>query len=127
MAPRVVVPITELSTTGVDVKIGTGTALDHANDHYVALTVPLSELVIRVENTTAGAKTFTVVAGDSPPASSKGQGSLVTSVAQGNVTAQVKMIAGLESARFAQDDGTLHLDVEADMTGFITVFHVPRV
>jgi hypothetical protein len=127
MAARVVVPITALSTTGVDVKIGTGTAIDATNKHYVALTVPLSELVIRVENTTAGAKTFTVVAGDSPPASSQGQGDLVTSVAQGNSTAQVKMVAGLESARFTQDDGTLLIDPEGSMTGFISVYHVPRV
>ena len=124
---RAAVPITALSTTGTDVKAGTGTALDATNHHVVTLTCPLEELVIRVENTTASTKAVTIKAGDNPPAESAGQGDLSVSLTAGNSTAQLAQVAGLESARFIQNDGTLLVDVASGMTGFIAAYRVPRV
>lgn len=124
---RVNVPITSLSTTATDVKVGTGTALDATDHHVITLTCPLEELVIRVENTTAGTKAVTIKAGDNPPANAAGQGDLSVSLTAGNSTAQLAMVAGLESARFAQNDGTLSIDVASGMTGFIAAYRVPRV
>lgn len=124
---RAAVPITALSTTGTDVKVGTGTALDATNHHVVTLTCPLEELVIRAENTTASTKAVTIKAGDNPPAESAGQGDLSVSLTAGNSTAQLAQVAGLESARFIQNDGTLLVDVASGMTGFIAAYRVPRV
>jgi hypothetical protein len=124
---RAAVPITALSTTGTDVKVGTGTALDATNHHVITLTCPLEELVIRVENTTASTKAVTIKAGDNPPAESAGQGDLSVSLTAGNSTAQLAQVAGLESARFVQNDGTLLVDVASGMTGFIAAYRVPRV
>lgn len=123
---RTSVPITTLSTTATDVKVGTGTALDATNHHVVTLTCPLEEVVIRVENTTASTKAVTIKAGDNPPAESAGQGDLSVSLTAGNSTAQLGLVAGLESARFIQNDGTLLIDVASGMTGFVTVYKVPR-
>ena len=103
-----------------------GTALDATNSHVFTPTSPLHEYVIRVDNTTASTKTVTVAAGDNPPADSAGQGSLVCSLTAGNVTTQVKWVGPLESARFIQNDGTVSIDVDASMTGTITVFQIPR-
>ncbi len=124
---RANVPITKLSTTGTDTKLGTGTALSASDHHVVTLTCPLEELVIRVENTTASTKAVTIKAGDNPPAESAGQGDLSVSLTAGNSTVQMKSVAGLESARFVQNDGTLLIDVDSGMTGFISVYQVPRV
>lgn len=124
---RTNVPITALSTTPTAVNVGAGTALDATNHHVITLTCPLDELVIRVENTTASTKAVAIKAGDNPPAESAGQGDLSVSLTAGNSTAQLKLVAGLESARFVQNDGTVLIDVDSGMTGFITAYRVPRV
>ena len=70
---------------------------------------------------------MTIKAGDNPPAESAGQGDLSVSLTAGDSTVQLKMVAGLESARFVQNDGTLLVDVGSGMTGFISAYKVPRV
>ena len=66
------IPVSNLvSGTNVDVA---GTAIVHANTHVITPTVKQGKLLIRLRNTTASSKVFTVLAGDSPPALSAGQG-----------------------------------------------------
>jgi len=105
------------------VTAGQGTAIVAANTHVITPAGPLEEMVILVNNTFAGAKVFTVVAGDNPPADAAGLGALTVSVAQDAVMA----IGPLSSARFLQSNGTLQITVAAGTTGFIQPLQVPRV
>ena len=103
-----------------------GTAIDATDFHALpAGSFPLDTVILRVTNTTAGAKNVTIKAGDNPPADAAGQGDLVTAFGAGNVTPVVKFIT-FESARFLQSDGTVHIDVEAGTTGFISAWRIPR-
>ncbi|MBK9181408.1 MAG: hypothetical protein IPM45_18000 [Acidimicrobiales bacterium] len=103
-----------------------GTAIDATNHHVFTPADPTEEYVIRVVNTFDGAKTATIKAGDNPPADAAGQGDLAVACGDGDPTASVKWVGPLTSARFIQNDGTVNIDVAASMTGFITVFRVPR-
>ena len=103
-----------------------GDDLDPTNGHYLTVSSPLDEYVIRVTHTTSSTKTVTVKAGDNPPADAAGVGDLTTSFGAGNVTAVVKWIGPLTSSRFIQNDGTLSIDVQASATGKIAVFRIPR-
>lgn len=103
-----------------------GTALDATNDHVFTASNPLDEYLIRVVNTTASTKTVQVKAGDNPPADAAGQGDVTVSLTDGSGTPTVKWVGPLSSARFIQNDGTVNIDVDAAMTGTITVFSIPR-
>lgn len=99
---------------------GTAVNAGAGNGHRIP-SVQSEELFIRIAATFAGAKNFTVLKGVSPPALEAGQGDLV--VAINNAT---RWIGPLTSARFAQVDGSIHVDVESAATGTITAFVVPR-
>jgi hypothetical protein len=101
-----------------------GTAIVAANTHVITPTKRSGKLLIRIRNTTAAAKVFTVVAGDSPPANAQGQGNLTMSLADGSTTAVDGWLC-LESARFMQNDGTIQITVASATTGFITAFQLP--
>lgn len=101
-----------------------GTTVVAANTHVITPTKRQGKLLIRFKNTTAATKVWTVVAGDSPPALSAGQGNLDTSLTDGSTTPQYAYIV-LESARFMQDDGTILVTVAAATTGTITAFQLP--
>ena len=103
-----------------------GTALDATNDHVVTPVSALDEYVIRVSHTTGSSKSLTIKAGDNPPADAAGVGDLTQAFADGSGTPVVKWLGPISSARFIQNDGTLNIDVEASMTGTITVFKIPR-
>jgi hypothetical protein len=103
-----------------------GTALDATNDHYFTATEPTHEYVIRVTNTTSTTKTVQLKAGDNPPADASGQGDLTLSLTDGSSTPTTKWYGPFSSARFLQNDGTVSIDVDASMTGTITVFRIPR-
>ena len=105
-----------------DVLASAGVAIDATNSHVLTVAYPLDSYVIRVNNTTAGTKVATIKAGDASPADASGQGDLAVSCTNG----QVKFVGPLESARFIQNDGTLLIDIEAGMTGFVSVFRIPR-
>ena len=116
------IPVSQLvSGSNADVA---GTAIVAANTHVITPTKRDGKLLIRLRNTFAGAKVFTIVAGDSPPASSQGQGNLTMSLADGSTT-PVDGYLCLESARFMQNDGTIQITVAASTTGFITAFQLP--
>jgi len=119
---RTNVPIVTLSRTGAATT--TGTVADTTNDHVVDLAgVPLEEIVFRFTNTNGSDRVATIVAGDSPPALSSGQGNLDITVpaTTGNMT-----VSGLESARFIQNDGTVLIDLAASYAGTVVAERVLR-
>lgn len=119
---RTAVTVSTLSKTGATSPVGT--TADPTNDHSVDLAGhPLEEFVIRFTNTNASDRVATIVAGDNPPAFSSGQGDLNITVpaTSGDMT-----IAGLESARFIQSDGLLHIDLAASYAGTVSAVRVPR-
>lgn len=122
--PRTALTVTTLTANAgvADVLASAGVAIDATNSHVLTTTKPLDSYIIRVNNTTAGTKVATIKKGGNPPADASGVGDLAISCTNG----QVKFIGPLESARFIQADGTLNIDIEAGMTGFIQVFQIPR-
>jgi len=97
-----------------------GTAIVAANTHVITPTKPGNKVIVRLNNTFAGSKDFTIKAGDYNPAQSQGQGDLVISIAQ-----DATVLVVLESARFSQDNGTYRIDVAASTTGFISAIQLP--
>lgn len=119
---RTDVPIVTLSRAGA--ATNAGTVADPVNDHVVDLAgIPLEEIVLRFTNTNGSDRVATIVAGDSPPALSAGQGNLDITV---TATSGDMTVAGLESARYLQSDGTLHIDLAASYAGAVRAFRVPR-
>lgn len=116
------IPISSLSKgTNADVA---GTAIVAANTHVITPTKRDGKLLIRLVNTTAASKAFTVAAGDSPPAASAGQGSVAISLADGSTTPVTGWVC-IDSARHMQSNGTIEITVAASTTGFITAFQLP--
>lgn len=101
-----------------------GTAIVHANTHVITPTGPSSKLAIRLTNTTASEKIMTILAGDNPPADAAGQGNLAITFAAGDSTPVIKWVV-IESARFIQSDGKVHITVAASTTGFIAAIELP--
>jgi hypothetical protein len=116
---RTAVTVTTL-TANDDTANPAGDAVDPTNGHIIS-GVPLEELVLEINSTFAGAKTFTVKAGANPPAEMAGQGDITVSL-----NAVVGRVGPFTSARFAQADGSLWLDVAAAATGTVKAFHIPR-
>jgi hypothetical protein len=125
MADTAISLSTYADLTALNVKIGQGTAIVHANTHVITPTGPLEDLIILVANTEGSTNTVTVLAGDDPPAQSAGQGAW-TSAAIAATTGHV-ILPPLESARFLQNNGTVRITVEADMTGWIQAFQRPQI
>lgn len=119
---RTAVTVSVLSSTGA--APAAGTSADPTNDHVVDLGgYPLEEFVFTFANTNGSDRVATIVAGDSPPALSAGQGNLDITVP---ATTGVRKVAGLESARFLQNDGTVHIDLAASFAGTVLAERVPR-
>lgn len=118
---RTAVPVVTLSTVGA--ATNAGTTADPTNGHVITIDFPLEELVLRFTNTNGSDRVATILAGDNPPAGSASQGSRAITVpaTSGDMT-----IAGLESARFLQSDGTLEVDLGASYAGAVRAFRVPR-
>lgn len=125
---RTPVTITQLAADTVTANPA-GTTADPANGHVIGdvpgtiQPVPLEELVVRVANASGSAKTVTVKAGTNPPALDAILGDVTATVADG----AAKWLGPMTSARFAQDDGTLRVDLEAGFAGTLTAFRMPRV
>lgn len=83
----------------------------------------VGKLVIRAANTHAAAQVMSIRAGDSIyPAWMKGQGDLAVALAS---TTGVAQVAGLDSARFKQSDGSVHIDFDAGTTGTLETYYLP--
>lgn len=98
---------------------GAGVSINVTNGAVVpAGSMP--RLLLKVTNTYAGAKSVTIRAGVNPPAVREDLGDLVVPLAQ-NATHYFV----LESARFAQADGSLNVDYETGMTGTAWALKLP--
>lgn len=105
---------------------GSGDAIDATNHHVLTPgNGPVEDIVLHVYHTTASEKDITIKAGDSPPALAAGQGDIVEAFAAGDSTPVQKFIC-LESGRFLQSDGTVQVDIESGMTGYIFAYRVPK-
>lgn len=120
--PRTAVTVTTL-TANAGTAEPAGTAVDPTNGHEVNPGGPTDLLLIRVANTSAGAKNATIKAGTNPPALEAGQGDLVVSVP---ATTGVRWFGPLVSGRFIQSNGLINVDLEAATTGTITAYKIPR-
>lgn len=119
--PRDAVAITNLSPNAATA-VAAGTQINPANNAAIAAGGDTQRLLIQVKNGGEDAKTITVKAGSNPPAFAAGQGDLTDSVAAG---AEKYLV--LESARFAQANGDIHVDFEAGMTGTIAAYRLAKV
>lgn len=115
---RTAVPVITpaMNTSTLD---GGGTTYDVSNG-LVIEDAP-ENLLIRLTNTDDDTGlTVTFLAGDYPPALAAGQGNLAVTVAFGTT----RWVC-LESGRFLQNDGSIHVDATVN-TGKITPIKVPR-
>ena len=122
---RVNVPITAL-TMDAATNAPAPVALDAAEGMVIAAGGDTGKLLIRLTNTTeAVAKVMTIKAPvDNPHAPRSPLGDLATSFATGHVTPVVKDFV-IESARFAQTNGSIHIDLADDTTGFVNAWRLP--
>ena len=119
---RTAVTLESISRTGATT--ATGTVADPTNDHSVDLGgVPLEEVIFRFTNTNGSDRVATIVAGDNPPASAAGQGNLAITVP---ATTGDMMVGGLESARFIQSDGLVHIDLATSFAGTVVAMRLLR-
>lgn len=79
-------------------------------------------LLVEITHTAASAKDITIKAGVGARSS---LGDLEVEFAAGNVNPQTRVFA-LESARFAQADGSIHIDFETGATGTVRAYRLPR-
>ena len=107
--------------TGTLVPAGTTLVVGSANDMRVVGAVP-ERTLLQVSNTDgATALTFTVVAGDNPPALRGGQGNLAVTIA----ASTSQQIGPFESDKYLQDDGTIHF-YASTATGKVIAYKLPR-
>jgi DNA-binding beta-propeller fold protein YncE len=119
-------PRDAVATTDLPANAGTlqpaGVVITPANGAILTGAAGNSDrLVVRVTNTAATPKNLTVKAGVNPPALRAGLGDLVVAI-----TNATERLFVLESARFAQADGSIWVDFEAGMTGIISVVRTPK-
>jgi hypothetical protein len=94
----------------------TGVAADPANGHVLTAPPDSGHLVLDIDSTFAGAKTFTIKKG---VLAGNGLGDLVLSL-----NAQ-RVLVPLSLYRFVQADGTILVDVQAGATGTIRAYRIP--
>ena len=104
----------------------TNVAIVHGDGAAIAAGGDAFGLQIELTNTFAGEKVMTIKAATANRAAVRsGIGDLAITFAAGDGTPVVKKVL-LESARFVQADGTIHIDFAADTTGFMRAYRVPR-
>lgn len=79
------------------------------------------KMILVIENSTASSKKATIKKGENPPAVRQGIGDLVITL-----TEKTTQVVAVESARFANTDGTITLSFEAAMTGFVSAIVIPK-
>lgn len=119
---RTNVPVTAVTANAENENPAT-TALDATNQHVIPAGSDSGRLLLRITNTFAGSKVVTVKAGVNPPAFRAGIGDLAITMGAQNDVAYVL----LESARFAQANGDIYIDLAASMTGTILALRLPAV
>jgi hypothetical protein len=81
------------------------------------------QIILRVTHTDGTPHDIMIRKGVNPPAVAAGQGDLVVEVA---ATSGVVYIGPLESGRFLQSDGSIHIDYESGFAGTIDAIFIPR-
>ena len=106
----------------------TADTIDQANGMSLAITntgVPagpdMDMVILKVDNSAAGAHNVIIRAGVNPPAFRAGLGDLTVSVTNGTT----KYVGPFEPARFKQADGSLNVDFDSGFSGTITAFFMP--
>ena len=121
---RVNVPITALSLEA-STNEPAAVAIDAAEGATLAAGGNTGKLLIRLTNTTAAEKVMTIKAPTANPHAPRSPlGDLAITFAAGNVTPVVKYVV-IESARFAQTDGSISIDFADDTTGFKNAYRLP--
>jgi len=102
----------------------TADAIDKTNDHVIAVASNFEKMIISFELSAAtAADTIKIIAGTAHPAFRRGLGDLTFSAAGG---AERACIGPIETARYLQADGTLHIDIAGtSIAGTIDAYSVP--
>lgn len=125
---RTNLPLSTLVPNGV-IDIPAGTTIDQTNGMNIQLpttAIPAApnadNLFLYVATTNGADKTVTIRAGANPPAFRSSIGDLVVTA---HTASGGGIVGPLESARFAQADGSINIDFAASITGKITAFMRP--
>ena len=119
---RDAVSVTDLAS-GAATTTPAGVAINPTNGANIASVKDTSRVVVRVTNTNGTDRVATIKAGDNPPALLASAGDLAVTVP---ATTGVVWIGPLSSARFAQADGSLEIDLASSFAGTVTAFRIPR-
>lgn len=116
--------ITVNELTGAFGNHETADTIDKGNDHVIAAGANFKRLILSFELSAAtAADTITIVAGTAHPAFRKDLGDLVFEAAGG---AERVCIGPIETARFLQADGTIHIDIAGtSIAGTIDAYALP--
>jgi hypothetical protein len=99
-----------------------GTTVNVSNGLLIAAGGNTGKLLIELTNTDATARVATVLAPTTNPNSIRsGRGNLAVTCAQ-----NVPQLVVIESARFAQANGDIHIDLAASFAGTARAFRLPR-
>ncbi|MDY7102125.1 MAG: hypothetical protein S0880_13140 [Actinomycetota bacterium] len=122
--PRTSVTPTDLNANaGTDIDATTIDSTLVTNGVAIADAGASDRIVMRVTNTHGSPHDVTIVAGDYPPAIGAGLGDVAVTVA---ATSGDTWIGPLESGRFLQSDGTIHVDLDTGHVGALDVIKLPR-
>ena len=89
----------------------------------VSITPLTGSFFMRVTNTAGAAHPVIIRAGAYPPGALASQGDLTVTVA---LTSGVEYIGPFETARFAQADGSINVDLDTGHTGALEVYSIPK-
>ena len=120
---RTNVPVTNL-TLDAKVDAPSAVAIVHGDGANIPAGGDTRKLLLVLTNTTAAEKVMTIKKGAGIQAVRAGVGDLAITFAAGDSTAVVKYVV-IESARFAQTDGSINIDFAADTTGFMNAYRLP--
>ena len=99
----------------------TGTTVDVSNGAVIAASGDTRKLLVELTQTDATARVATFAAPtDNPHAVRSGVGNLAITCAQ-----NVPQYVVIESARFAQSDGAIHIDFAASFAGTVRAYRLP--
>ena len=118
--PRDVVAVTALAS-GAATATPAGVTINTTNGATLAAIGDGSRVVVRVTNTHTSDHIITFKAGVNPPALRRGLGDLAETVVK-----ETDVLFVLETARFAQADGTILVDYATGFTGKISVLKIPK-
>ena len=99
----------------------TGTTVDVSNGMSIPVSGDTHKLIVELTQTDATARVATFAAPtDNPHAVRSGIGNLAITCAQ-----NVPQYVPLESARFAQSDGSIHINFAASFAGTVRAYRLP--